>query len=196
MTPLQVVSMEGRTWKRYADSVNFDSAHYYVQTGEHSGNIAVVECGGCSGHFVVTHGYSPKVIWPVAGTNVSEDISKRVGEAYKDARLALAAGSKIGALMAGRTTVTRLQRDKDVSSLKELVEQGVLTPALYGGADQLRLWAGIIGHEDISIDDFTQQEVEDVLNYLGVVLEAVYVHQGIVDKLVKRTEQFKDQAGN
>ena len=104
-----------------------------------------------------------------------------------------AAGAKIGALMAARTTLFRLLRDKEVANFKQLVGQQIITPAIYGGVDQLRLWAAIAGHDDIDVDTFDDQEVEDILDYLGTALEAVYTHQARVDKYVQRTKALKDQ---
>ena len=105
----------------------------------------------------------------------------------------MAAGAKIGALMAARTALLRLLRDKEVANFKQLVEQQIITPAIYGGVDQLRLWAAIAGHDDIGVDTFDDREVEDILDYLGTALEAVYTHQARVDEYVQRTKELKDQ---
>ena len=87
----------------------------------------------------------------------------------------------------------RLLRDKEVSNFKQLVGEQIITPAIYGGVDQLRLWAAIAGHDDIDVDTFDDQEVEDILDYLGTALEAVYTHQARVDKYVQRTKELQDQ---
>ena len=76
------------------------------------------------------------------------------------------------------------------------MEQRIITPALYGGVDQLRLWAAIAGHDDIEVDTFSDQEVKDILDYLATVLEAVYTHQARVDEYVRRTQELKDQPGS
>lgn len=156
--------------------------------------IKIVTCQSCGGIVVVvideTRG-TATAVWPLGVPKVPEGVPPKIGEAYADARLALAAGSKIGALMAGRTTLTRLLRDKGAKNYKELEERKILTPGLYGGADQLRLWAGIIGHDDIDLGALDGQEVLDVLDYLGTILQAVYTHQAIVDRLAARTKQLQ-----
>ena len=107
------------------------------------------------------------MLWPLTSPKAPDGVPEKVKEAYEDARLAHAAGAKIGALMAARTALLRLLRDKEVSNFKQLVGEQIITPAIYGGVDQLRLWAAIAGHDDIDVDTFDDQEVEDILDYLG-----------------------------
>ena len=194
MTPLQARRVYGEVSNKSGSSINLSQAEYPIQTAAYGG-IVVVECGGCGGDIVVLHIYPFEVVWPLPALNVDEALPPHVAEAYKDAMLALSAGSKIGALMAGRTVLFRLLRDQKSTSFKDLVDRHVLTPALYGGADQLRLWADIIGHEDISVENFKAEEVGDVLEYLGIVLEAVYVLQAKVDKFAARTQELKKGSG-
>ena len=155
--------------------------------------VAIVECLACTRHFVVD-GQRP--VWPLTSPPAPDSVPEKVKEAYEDARLAHAAGANIGALMAARTALIRFQRDKQVKDFKELVEKQLITPAIYGGVDQLRLWAAVAGHEDIDIDTFDPQEVEDILNYLATALEAAYTHQARVDEYVRRTKELKNQSND
>ena len=193
--PLAPLCVTGKVSHADGDRVYYSDAQYPVTTGRRYETIMVIKCGGCEENFVA--GYSggrAAVFWPLPGTSVPPDLPAKVGEAYKDARLALAAGSKIGALMAGRTTLIRLLMDnKQASSFKELVDKHIITPALYGGADQLRLWADVVGHEDITTDALKEDEVRDILDYLGTVLEAVYTHQARVSRFVAKTKQLKSK---
>ena len=154
--------------------------------------ICIVKCRACMREFVSVIG-SQQVLWPLTSPKAPDGVPEKVKEAYEDARLAHAAGAKIGALMAARTALFRLLRDKEVSNFKQLVEEQIITPAIYGGVDQLRLWAAIAGHDNIDVDTFDDQEVEDILDYLGTALEAVYTHQARVDKYVQRTKELQDQ---
>ena len=150
--------------------------------------VSIVMCRSCSSDFIVMGGLP---VWPLSSPPAPEGVPEKVKEAYEDARLAHAAGAKIGALLAARTALERLMHDRGVSSYKELSDSQVITPALYGGADQLRLWANVAGHEDIDTGTFTAREVGDILDYLGVVLEAVYTHQALVNKFVSRTRELE-----
>ena len=159
---------------------------------ESPSGVLIVQCRACGREFVSARG-AQRALWPLTRPAAPDGVPEKVKEAYEDARLAHAAGAKIGALMAGRTALTRFLRDKGATKLKQLVEQQIITPALYGGADHLRLWAGIAGHDDIEVDTFSDQEVEDILDYFATVLEAVYTHQDRVDRYVRRTRELKDQ---
>ena len=154
--------------------------------------LSLVSCLNCHLQFVVFIG---KAVWPLTSPKAPDSVPEKVKEAYDDARLAHAAGANIGALMAGRTVAIRFLRDKGVTDFKQLVEQRIITPALYGGVDQLRAWAAIAGHEDTEVGTFSDQEVEDILDYLATVLEAVYTHQARVDEYVYRTRELKGQLG-
>ena len=155
------------------------------------GRFSLVECGACEHPFVVEE---LRAVWPLTSPPAPASVPEKVKEAYEDARRAHAAGANIGALMAARTALTRFLRDKGATKFKELVEKQVITPAIYGGVDQLRLWAAIAGHDDIDIDTFDTQEVEDILDYLATALEAAYTHQARVDEYVRRTTELKDQS--
>ncbi len=132
-------------------------------------------------------------MWPLTSPPAPDSVPAKIREAYEDARRAHAAGANIAALMAARTALIRFQRDKEASNFKELVDRQIITPAIYGGVDQLRLWADVAGHDDISVDAFDAQEVEDILDYLAIALEAAYTHQARVDKFVHRTKELKEQ---
>ena len=152
--------------------------------------ISIVRCRACEQYFLVEF---DRVVWPPSCPPAPAGVPEKVREAYEDARLAHAAGAKIGALMAARTTLIRFLRDKNASNFKELVERQIITPAIYGAVDQLRLWADVVGHEDIDADTFDAQEVEDILDYLATALEQAYTHQVRVDGFVQRTNQLKDK---
>ena len=155
-----------------------------------AGEVSIVECGACKQYFV-TEG--ERAVWPLTSPPAPAGVPEKVKEAYEDARRAHAASAKIGALMAARTALIRFLRDKGATDFKELVDKQIITPAIYGGVDQLRLWAAVAGHDDIEVDEFSSQEVEDILDYLGTALESAYTHQARVDKFVSRTKELKGQ---
>ena len=162
------------------------SAYYELQINA----ISIVECRACGRAFVVEW---EREVWPLSSPEAPSGVPEKVKEAYEDARLAFAAGANIGALMAARTTLVRFLRDKKASNFKELVERQIITPAIYGAVDQLRLWADVVGHEDIDTDALDAKEVEDILDYLATALEQAYTHQVRVDGFVQRTKQLKDK---
>ena len=170
--------------------VEYSSANPIVASYPLTGDgISILTCMACTRHIVVAFG---RAVWPLASPKAPASVPEKVKEAYEDARLAHAAGANIGALMAARTALVRLQRDKQVKNLKELVDQQVITPSFYKGVDQLRLWAAIAGHDDIDTSTFGAQEVEDILDCLATVLETVYTVPARVDKFINRTEELKN----
>ena len=156
-------------------------------------DMSIVVCRACDEFFLTK---ARRAVWPLNHPSAPESVPEKVREAYEDARRAHAAGSNIGALMAARTALLRFQRDKKAANFKELVERQVITPAIYGGVDQLRLWAAVAGHDDIETDTFDDQEVQDILDYLGTALEAAYTHQARVDEYVSRTDELRNRSNS
>ena len=152
------------------------------------GRLSIVTCIVCNQHFVVK---DEKAVWPVSVPPAPFDIPEKVKEAYEDARRAHAVGANIGALMAARTALIRFLRDMEASKFQDLVDRRIITPAIYGAVDQLRLWADVAGHGDIEVNTLDSQEVGDILDYLATALEAAYTHQARVDKFVSRTKDLK-----
>ena len=153
-----------------------------------SSALSLVECGGCEKDFLILNN---RAVWPLSVPPTPEGVPPKVGEAYKDSRTALAAGAPIAGIMAARTTLIRMLREQGVSQFKELVDKQVLTPTLYGGADQIRGWAGVIGHDDIEVDELQRAELEDLLDYMATVLEAVYTQPARVARFARRTGELK-----
>ena len=84
-----------------------------------SGSIQVVGCAACEEEILVEIS-SSKAVWPLAADRAPENVPTVVAEAYHDAMLALAAGSKIGSLLAMRAMGDRLLRMREASKLSVL----------------------------------------------------------------------------
>lgn len=148
--PAVPIEVSGRVSRRTSDSHNFVDAFYPVVYPFHP-SIAVVQCGGCDSKFVaLIYGSSrAESVWPLANVNPPDGLPQTVKEAYQDARLALAAKSRIGALLAGRAALERMLGEKGASNFENLMEKNIITPALYGMADQVRLWGILAAHTDV-----------------------------------------------
>lgn len=159
----------------------------------HDGTHAIVACQACERPFTVELWSAGVVrrVWPLRSRSAPEHVPPKVAEAYNNARLARAVGADLAALMAARTVIVRMLRDKLAAQLRELAERQLLTPALYGAADQVRLWAGVAGHDDIESGELKADEVLSVLDYLHLVLEAVYTHPEEAARLAQRTTELK-----
>ena len=68
-----------------------------------------------------------------------------------------------------------MQRDQKCTKLNDLAEQGRISKLLAGQANELRLWANVMGHEDVSPDVPSTEDVEQLLRNVDMLLDAVYV---------------------
>jgi hypothetical protein len=190
--------VDGEVWVdlRGTSKDKIDGTYWLHKENPGVERLALLKCGRCSLNYVAYwdfHDQHGETLWPLLVPSVPDAVPDRVAEAFRDALIAQAAGSKIGALMAGRATLERMLRDKGASGYKEMVEKGIITHALYGVADQLRLWASVAGHTSIPLENFSPEEVQLVLDYLRTVLEAAYSHQAAADRFVAKTKALKAQ---
>ena len=149
-----------------------------------SDSIQVVECAACTEEILVEIA-SGKAVWPLTANRAPEDVPSVVGEAYHDAMLALAAGSKIGALMAMRAMGVRLLRDKGIGTFSQLASKGIITQAHYDVLNQNRLWANVFGHEDISTDRIDLVQIAELFKLVGTILETIYTQPKAVERFVE-----------
>lgn len=89
-----------------------------------------------------------------------------------------------------RMTLIALQRQQEVSSLKELKEKEVISGLQYGQADQVRLWANMVAHEDIP-ESIVSEDSEQLLTYLESLLDDVYVKPARLTVLSQKRKQLK-----
>jgi len=127
-------------------------------------------------------------VWPLVTKKVSEDIPEPIRSAFNEALLCLAVKAYGGSLMMCRTAVIRLQRHQGVSSLSQLRDKGMISEMLYQQADEVRLWANVIGHEDFDSAAVTPELCEELVAYVESLLDAVYVQPA---RLARHREQRK-----
>ena len=155
-----------------------------------SGGIQIVKCAAC-GEEVLVERSSNKVVWPLPADHPPEGVPPVVGEAYRDAMLALAAGSKIGALMAMRAMGDRLLRERRVKTFSQLACKGVITPSQYGVLDQNRLWANVFGHEDIPTDRIDLVDIAELFQFVQTILETIYTQPLTAKRFAEMTKKFE-----
>ena len=185
LTPVAVSGRAEDIAHRNSDRKYYIDAEYLVfvppdlrdKTG-----YAVVYCNSCQIRFVVAIPYEDylgpmRVIWPIPGISVSEDVPEPVHSAVVDAKLAHAVGSITGAVMSMRTAVERIQTHAGAGSLNELWEIKGLSPSIFDTANEPRHWANVITHKHKDFDpaDITLEHVTDLLGFLDILLDNVYV---------------------
>ena len=157
-----------------------------------SDSIQVVGCAACAEEILVEIA-SGKAVWPLTADRAPEDVPSVVGEAYHDAMLALAAGSKIGALMAMRAMGDRLLRERRVKKFSQLACKGLITPAHYGVLDQNRLWANVFGHKDIETDRLDLAQIAELFQFVRTILETIYTQPKAAERFAEMTKKFEQE---
>jgi hypothetical protein len=159
----------------------------YVCFPVRSMQYSVIRCEDCNREFVVETA-PPNATWPNRKIEIAADIPEPIRGAVKNAKQAHAVGAELAALLAARTALTRLQREQSSTSLKELSESGKITRILYAQADEVRLWANMVGHDDVEPDQPSAEDVEHLLGYLDLIIEAIYLQPAKLQSLqAKRT---------
>ena len=151
--------------------------------------IAICQGQGCGRRFLaqrVWSGANWEAVWPLRTRTVSEDIPDAVRLAFQEALGCLAVEAHGGCLLMCRTAVVRLLRDQQVSTLKELVDAGKISGLLYGQADEVRLWANMVGHEDYEPMKVDEQTCEELVDYVESLLDMVYVQPA---RLIRHKER-------
>jgi len=196
LTPVTVSGRAEDLASKNPNRVNYFDAGYLVfappdQRDDKTG-FAVVDCDNCQIRFIVAiphYDYQGpiSVVWPIPGISVSDDVPEPVHSAVVDAKLAHAVGSITGAVMSIRTAVERIQTHAGAGSLSELWETKGLSPSLFDTANEPRLWANVITHKHKDFDpaDVTLEHVTDLLGFLDILLDMVYI---IPEKLKRSRE--------
>jgi len=157
---------------------------------------AIVICQDCGAWFVAErqrYGREWLAVYPIPHKTVSQEIPEPIKSEFEEAYLCFAVEAYRGCLLVCRTALIDIQREQDVSNLKELVDKGIISNMLYGQADQVRLWANMIGHEELP-ETISKEDTEQLLDYLGMLLDTVYVQPKRLSDLSQKLRQLKEGA--
>ena len=186
LTPLRVV---GTAHVLDLNMNNKDRQSTYPLTdGEHT----IVTCGACDRtFFVVDEMYSDEglQVWPPLSRATPDNLPAGAHAAFRDASLAESVGSTIGAFMAARTALERMLRDKGMSRFSDMVPD-LITTTMYGAADEVRLWANLLTHEDVDAADITPEDVAEIMEYLSTILEVIYTQPARVEQARQRRKNI------
>jgi hypothetical protein len=155
---------------------------------------AILCCQECESLFVVkelSDGKGWFVVYPIQHKAVAKEIPEPIKGEFEEANLCFATGAHLACLLMCKTVVIALQRQQNVSNLKQLEDKGTISKTLYEQADEVRLWANIIGHEDIVPESVTKEDCEQLLAYVEAVLNAIYVEPARFGALKQKREQMK-----
>lgn len=157
---------------------------------------AILTCAACGAWFVAKkqpHEEEWLAVYPIPHKPVAEEIPEPIKSEFEEAYLCFAVEAYRGCLLVCRTALIDIQREQDVSNLKELRDKGIISNTLYVQADQVRLWANMIGHEEVP-ETISKEDAEQLLAYLGMLLDTVYVQPKQLSDLSQKREQLKKGA--
>jgi hypothetical protein len=167
------------------------------EPGSRSPHCAIVECPSCHAFFLATkdHGFYGEwqTTWPVRIRHTSQDVPDPVRSALEEALLCLAVRALGGCLMMCRTTLVRLQRDKKAANLAQLRDAGLISTMLHDQANEVRLWANVVGHEDFDPAAVTTDLCEELVAYVESLVDAVYVRPARLAKHRQKRAEAKSR---
>ena len=156
-------------------------------------SYGIFECKSCDARFVAKkEEYTDWVaVYPLPHKPVADEIPEPVKSQFEEAQLCFAIDAVLGCLLVCRTALIAVQRNKGVANLKELREKGLISNTLYEQADEVRIWANIVGHEDIP-DKVVKDDCEQLLAYMEALLYAIYVEPKRLADLSQKRKQLKN----
>lgn len=160
----------------------------------HEVSYGIFECQVCGGYFVAKYQKYEDPDWvavyPLPHKPVAEEIPEPIKSQFGESQICFSVGAYLGCLLVCRTALIAVQRNIGVTSLKELKDNGFISNILYKQADEVRLWANMIGHEDIP-EKVAKDDCEQLLAYMEALLYAIYVEPKRLSDLSRKREQLK-----
>ena len=153
----------------------------------------ILDCQACGGRFVgiIDKGTGEwAAVYPIAAKAVASEIPEPIKGELKEAHLCFAVGAYRGCVSMCGTALEALWREQGASSLQDLMEAGVISPQLYRRTSEVRLWGNIAKHK-FAPDVVEKEDAEQLLLYLELILDAVYVEPERLSRLTRKREQLK-----
>lgn len=178
------------THRVYGEAILFamtdDDSPHYVSYG-------VLRCQACGERYVAKkHKYDDREwipVYPIPHKPISEEIPEPIKGELEEANLCFAVGAYRGCASICQIALEALWNDKQVSGLNQLRDSGIISTALHDRATEIRLWAGIIKHKSIT-EPVSKEDAEQLLTYLELILDHVYVEPKRLEKLKQKRERI------
>ena len=157
-------------------------------------DYGIFQCQACGERFLAKKQEYEDRDWvaayPLPHKPIAEEVPEPIKSQFGEAQTCFAVDAYLGCLLVCRTVLIAVQRDTGVTSLKELKERGLISNTLCGQADEVRLWANMVGHEDIP-DKVVKDDCEQLLAYMEALLHAIYVEPKRLADLSQKRKQLK-----
>ncbi len=156
--------------------------------------FTIARCMQCERAFVAKHELSDSdwiPVYPLPATAVPDEVPARIRGLFAEAQCCMSLGAHTGCLLVCRTVLVAIQRERSVSNLKGLLDQGLISATLYSQADEVRLWANLLGHEDVP-GDVSQEDCQQLVAYIEALLNALYVEPAKLARLKEKRKSAKE----
>ena len=197
MSPVNIVDesaylpdRSSETNRVYAKAVVFAITASY---SPHHTSYGIFECQDCDKRFVAKKHISDNEwvpVYPIPHKSIAEEVSEPIKGEFEEASLCFAVGAHKACASMCQRTLESLCQNKTVSGLNELLSSGIISQSLFNRATEIRLWANIIKHKPID-EPVSKEDAEELLRYLGNILDHVYVEPKRLDALIEKRKQLK-----
>lgn len=155
---------------------------------------AILTCAACGEPFVARKEEKYKGEWlavyPIQHRPVAEEIPEPIKSEFREAHLCFAIEAHRACLAMCGIILEALWREQEASGLKDLKDKGIISLQLYERANEIRLWGNVAKHEPIP-DVVTREDSEQLLTYLEMLLDTVYVEPKRLASLIQKREQIE-----
>lgn len=156
---------------------------------------AITVCLSCGKRFVaikIQHG-DWRAVFPIPRRTVAADIPEPIKSEFEEACLCFSVGAYRACVTMCQIALEATWQKHSKSGLQQLKEEGIISPRLYDKANEVRLWANLTKHQPIP-ESVTQEEAEELLNYLDELLDTIYVQDKRLAGLTQKRKQIEKKA--
>lgn len=158
-----------------------------------SAAYAIVGCQNCSRIFIAEAKGSRWVsVYPIQHKIAPDEIPEPIKSEFEEASLCFATKANKACVLVCQVALEHVWQEQGVSGLKGLLDKGIMPPALYRRADQIRLWGNLQKHEFLT-ETVSAEDAEQLLGYLEILLNEVYVEPKRLDALTQKHKDLKKE---
>lgn len=153
---------------------------------------AIIECQTCYHCFIAHETYDKDwhAVYPLSPKSVSDVIPEPIKSQFKEAWLCFVVEGYRACVAMCQITLESLWQDKKASGLSDLVQNGIISKNLEERANEIRLWGNLTKHKLLT-QSVLDEDAKQLLTYLEVVLNDVYVEPQRLEELKKKRDKIK-----
>lgn len=154
---------------------------------------AILVCRACEQYFIAERKeYADEwlAVHPIQHKAAPEEIPQPIRNEFEEATLCFAIEAYKACVLMCQITLEHIWHELHVSGLAQLEAKGIIRSGLYSRADEIRLWGNLEKHQLIT-DPVSPEDTEQLLGYLEILLNEVYVEPKRLDNLAKKRKELE-----